>query len=297
MALDAAQHRSGKGSGDENFPVASWMVAPHHRRPILAFYEFVRIADDIADHATLAPADKLAHLNSLEVSLLGRNQDNAAGVELRAALAERGLSPQHAQDLLHAFRQDVTKNRYRDWDDLIDYCRYSAMPVGRFVLDVHGEDRATWPASDNVCAVLQIINHLQDCVKDYRNLDRVYIPLDALQAAGANVEMLNASRASPQLLACLHELADRTRATLERGLQLPAQIKDLRLSLEIAAIVNLARHFVRLLRTRDPMSENVRLGKMGVAGIGLLGAGKGLLRRMLFSSGPRSRHSESTVNR
>ena len=112
MSFDAAQHRSGKGSGDENFPVASWLVAPQHRRPILAFYEFVRIADDIADHATLPERDKLAHLDWLEASLLGRDDDNASGVVLRAALAERGLSPQHAQDLLKAFRQDVTKHRY-----------------------------------------------------------------------------------------------------------------------------------------------------------------------------------------
>ena len=120
----------------------------------------------------------------LEASLLGRDDHNAAGIALRAALAERNLSPQHAQDLLKAFRQDVTKHRYADWDELIDYCRYSAMPVGRFVLDVHGESRSTWAASDNVCAVLQIINHLQDCVKDYRALDRVYIPLDALEGGG-----------------------------------------------------------------------------------------------------------------
>ena len=209
MTLDAAQHRSGKGSGDENFPVASWLVAPQHRRPILAFYEFVRIADDIADHATLPEQDKLAHLDRLEASLLGRDDHNAAGIALRAALAERSLSPQHAQDLLKAFRQDVTKHRYADWDELIDYCRYSAMPVGRFVLDVHGESRSTWAASDNVCAVLQIINHLQDCVKDHRALDRVYIPLDALKAAGTSVEALDAPRATPQLLACLHGLADR----------------------------------------------------------------------------------------
>ena len=281
MSLDAAQHRSGKGSGDENFPVASWVVAPPHRRPILAFYEFVRIADDISDHATMRPDDKLAHLDSLEGSLLGHNTDNAAGVTLRAALAERNLSPQHAQDLLCAFRQDVTKLRYRDWDDLIDYCRYSAMPVGRYVLDVHGESRATWPASDNVCAVLQIINHLQDCVKDYRNLDRVYVPLDALNAAGSHVEALDAARATPELLSCLHGLADRTGVMLEEGSHLPAQIKDLRLSLEIAAIVTLARHFVRLLRTRDPLPENVRLGKLGVAGVGLAGVAKGLFHRML----------------
>jgi squalene synthase HpnC len=292
MTIDAAQLRSGKGSGDENFPVASWLVAPPHRRPILSFYEFVRIADDIADHATLPQADKLAHLDSLEGSLLGHNQDNAAGVTLRAALAERNLSPQHAQDLLTAFRQDVTKNRYADWDDLIGYCRYSAMPVGRFVLDVHGESRATWAASDKVCAVLQIINHLQDCAQDYRKLDRVYIPLDALEAAGSNVAALDAPRATPALLVCLHGLAQRTGAMLEEGSALPAQIADRRLSLEIAAIITLARRFVRILRERDPLGDNVRLGKLGVAAYGALGAAKGLFG--YFGRGPRP---ESAVSR
>ncbi len=289
MTLDAAQHRSGKGSGDENFPVASWVVAPQHRRPIMAFYEFVRIADDIADHATLAQADKLAHLDRMEASLLGRHDGEAAGVTLRAALAERNLSPQHAQDLLRAFRQDVTKHRYADWDELIDYCRYSAMPVGRFVLDVHGESRSTWPASDNVCAVLQIINQLQDCVKDYRALDRVYVPLDALAASGSRVEALEQPRASPQLLACLHGLAGRTGVMLEQGAALPLQISDRRLSLEISAIVTLARHFVKLLRERDPLSENVRLGKFGVAAFGALGVAKRLFGRLVGSSGAVSR--------
>jgi squalene synthase HpnC len=285
MSLDAAQWRSGKGSGDENFPVASWLVEARHRRPVLAFYEFVRIADDIADHPQLRPDEKLAHLDGLEASLLGRDDRNPAGVTLRAALLERKLSPQHAQDLLRAFRQDVTKLRYRDWDDLIDYCRYSAMPVGRFVLDVHGENRATWPASDNVCAVLQIINHLQDCVLDYRNLDRVYVPLDALAAADSAVEELRGPRATPQLLACLHGLAERTDAMLEAGSHLPKQIKDRRLALEIAAIVTLARHFVQLLRHRDPLSENVRLGKLGVAAVGALGAAKEFFERLVRSPG------------
>jgi hydroxysqualene synthase len=281
MTVDASQLRSGKGSGDENFPVASWLVAPQHRQAVLAFYEFVRIADDIADHANLKPDEKLAHLDRMEQSLLGRDDSNAAGVTLRAVLAERNLSQQHAQDLLRAFRQDVTKLRYDDWDDLIGYCRYSAMPVGRFVLDVHGESRATWPASDKVCSVLQIINHIQDCVQDYRNLDRVYIPRDMMAAAGCSVEALGAPKSSPELLVCLHALADCTGVMLEQGIMLPAQIADIRLSLEIAAIVNLARHFVALLRIRDPLSENVRLGKFGVAGIGLLGAAKGLLDRFL----------------
>ena len=162
---------------------------------ILAFYEFVRVADDIADHATLSAAEKARAARPAGGDLLGQGDDNAEAVRLRAALAERGLPPRHAQDLLTAFRMDVTKLRYRDWDDLIHYCSYSAMPVGRFVLDVHGESRATWPANDALCAALQIINHLQDCGKDFRDLNRVYIPLDAFAAAGASAGAARASRA------------------------------------------------------------------------------------------------------
>jgi squalene synthase HpnC len=280
MSLDAAQLRSGKGQGDENFPVAK-MVAGRHRRAVLAFYEFVRIADDISDHPGLSANEKLAHLDSMEASLLGQNDEHACGVALRAALAERDLSPQHAQDLLRAFRQDVTKLRYSNWDELIDYCRYSAMPVGRYVLDVHGESRSNWAASDNICAALQVINHLQDCVRDYRNLNRVYIPLDALSSAGASVEALGGPRATPQLRACLHGLAQRTGVMLEAGAALPVQVQDARLALGLSATVTLARHFVKLLRERDPLSERVRMGKMGVAAVGLLGATRGLFNRLV----------------
>ena len=185
MSAAAEAVSSGKGHRDENFPVASWLIAPHHRPIILAFYRFVRAADDVADHASLPPEEKLALIDRLERSLLGREDSEPAGVALRDALMLRRLPPRHALDLLSAFRLDVTKHRYVDWDDLMDYCAFSAMPVGRFVLDVHGEARSTWPASDALCAALQVINHLQDCGKDYRDLDRVYIPGDAFAAAGS----------------------------------------------------------------------------------------------------------------
>ena len=94
------------------------------------------------------------------------------------------MPPRHALDVLIAFRMDVTKLRYENWDDVIHYCRYSAMPVGRFMLDVHGESTSTWAASDALCAGLQINNHLQDCAKDYKNLNRVYLPRDAMAACG-----------------------------------------------------------------------------------------------------------------
>ncbi len=112
----AGELRSGKGHRDENFPVASHLVHPRFRAPILAFYEFVRVADDIADHAALPPDQKLALLDRLEGSLLGSNDADPEGVQLRAIVAERSLTPRHAQDLLNAFRLDVTKLRYANWD-------------------------------------------------------------------------------------------------------------------------------------------------------------------------------------
>src|SRR5262249_13355884 len=153
------------------------------------------------------------------------------------------------------------KLRYRDWDDLMNYCTYSAMPVGRFVLDVHGEDHSTWPANDALCAALQIINHLQDCQKDYRDLDRVYVPVDALAAAGATVEELGREQSSPALRRCLHGLAVRTGGLLDHSAAFSPSIRDLRLALEVAVIQTLARRLVALLTTRDPLSERVHLGK------------------------------------
>src|SRR6185369_16317675 len=121
--------QSGKGHHDENFPVASFLIAPKYRAPVLAFYKFVRAADDVSDSPSAAPDEKLALLEQMRRSLVGESDVVAEGVALRTILAERGLSAVHALDLLEAFRRDCTKLRYQGWDDLIDYCRYSAMPV------------------------------------------------------------------------------------------------------------------------------------------------------------------------
>jgi len=252
---------------DENFPVASLLIAPQHRAPILAFYRFVRAADDVADSPVLAPQEKIARLDLLEAGLLG---DEDAGVEastLRTALAARNLAPRHAQDLLTAFRTDATKLRYRDWDDLIGYCTYSAMPVGRFVLDVHGEDRRTWPASDALCAALQIINHLQDCGKDYRSLDRVYIPRDAMERHRVKLEELGAERASPALRNCVRDVAARTRELLHEAAPFSMMIDDLRLAMEVAVIQRLAVDLVGRLMQRDPLSELVHHNGAEVVGL------------------------------
>ena len=275
----AAELRSGKTYRDENFPVASWIIHPRHRALILAFYNFVRTADDIADHATLAPGDKIAYLDLMESELLGKGDSQPEAVNLRRALAERAMSPRHALDVLIAFRMDVTKLRYENWDEVIHYCRYSAMPVGRFMLDVHGESVSTWPASDALCVGLQINNHLQDCAKDYKDLDRVYLPRDALAAAGASVEMLGQPRAPAPLLQCLHSLAVKTEALLDDSRSLAAEVRDVRLGIEISVIQSFAQAIVGMLKVRDPLSERVHLSPIELIGRSIAGVAGEMARR------------------
>lgn len=275
----AREHRSGKGHKDENFPVASFVIEARHRGLILAFYEFVRIADDIADHAGLSPDEKLAQLDRLEAELLGSGGGQAEALSLRDALAARGMSAQHPCDVLTAFRMDVTKLRYADWNELLHYCSYSAMPVGRFVLDVHEESKSTWPASDALCAALQIINHIQDCGDDYRNLDRVYVPQDAMQASGMTVEMIAADRASPQMIAALRGMSAGTERLLTESLALAPQVNNMRLALEIGVIQTYAARILDMLKSRDPLRERVHLNKWEIMGLGLASLAGGLCRR------------------
>jgi len=262
---DATALQSGKDHRQENFPVASFLIAPRHRPAVMAFYRFVRFGDDIADHPTAAPSEKLRLLDEMRATLVGESDASPEGVGLRTILASRDLSPVHALDLLEAFRRDVTKLRYHDWDDLLDYCRRSAMPVGRFVLDVHGESKDSWPANDALCAALQVINHLQDCGKDYRDLDRVYLPLDAL--GDVPVTALAASAASPALQGVIAALARKNAELLQKSRVFAGQIRDARLALEVDLIQTLAQDLNRKLTRRDPLSQKVHHSKMTVAAL------------------------------
>jgi squalene synthase HpnC len=263
--VSVAELRSGKGHKDENFPVASVLIAPKNRAPVLAFYNFVRAADDVADNPKASADEKLALLEQMRASLTGESDAIPEGVALRRILAERGLSPVHALDLLEAFRRDCIKLRYRDWADLIDYCRYSAMPVGRFVLEVHGESQSLWPANDALCAALQVINHLQDCGKDYRELDRVYIPEPLLAEAGLDVSALADRRAGPALAGVIAALAKRNAELLDTSRVFSRAVRDRRLALEVDLIQTLADDLNTRLLTRDPLSQTVHHSKGDVA--------------------------------
>lgn len=282
--IAAGELRSGKTHRDENFPVASRIIHPRHRALILAFYNFVRTADDIADHATLGATEKLALLDELDAGLIGQGPAQQEAVALRQALAERGMPPRHARDVLIAFRMDVTKSRYETWDELIHYCSYSAMPVGRFMLDVHGESTMTWAASDALCAALQINNHLQDCGKDLRDLDRYYIPEETFRRHKASPDDLKAPRASAPLLACIRELAERTHALLRQSEALAVQVADTRLGCEIAVIEAYAKRIVTLLKVRDPLSERVHLSKVETLGLAASAVAGEMARRAFGGS-------------
>ncbi len=257
---------SGKDRGDENFPVGSVLVSRRLRPHVHAFYAFARNADDIADSAVLAADDKLMRLDVMAAVLSGeRPQGSPSGAGLRASLAATGVSARHAGDLLDAFRQDAAKTRYASWDELSDYCRLSAMPVGRHVLDLHHEAHDTWPASDALCAALQVLNHLQDGSKDLAALDRCYLPQDMLEAAGSGVEELRGAAATPGLRQVFDQLLDRCDALNAEAAELPRRVRDRRLRLETAVISGLSHRLAARLRRGDPVATRVKLTRADAA--------------------------------
>jgi hydroxysqualene synthase len=262
---------SGKDRGDENFPVGSRLIRPDLRPHVHAFYTFARNADDIADSATLAPEEKLARLDVMEAVLLGRDeQGSPSALALRQSLAQTGVTPVHASELLIAFRLDATKQRYATLAELYDYCRYSASPVGRYVLDLHGEDHTTHAPSDALCCALQVLNHLQDCAADLAMLDRCYLPEDLLAEFGASVGDLRRSAATPALRKVFDSLLHRVERMTHFAANLPRRTRDRRLRLETAVIVGLARRLADRLARRDPVAAPVKLTRCDFAASALV---------------------------
>ena len=275
---------SGKGAGDENFPVGSWLLPRRLRPHVAAYYAFARAADDIADNGALDPAEKVARLDRFKAAVTGAAPDDpelAKAHRLRRSLQETGVPVRHAVDLLHAFKMDATKLRYRDWDDLMGYCELSANPVGRFLLDLHGEDRAIYPASDALCSALQVLNHMQDLQADYRRLDRVYLPLGWLEAEGLDVSVLDGPRTEAPLRRAIDRCLDNTAALLADARPLMAQLRSRHLALESGAIHRLAVALEARLRSQDPLAGRVEVGGPAFLGHAARGALGTLLRRLL----------------
>jgi farnesyl-diphosphate farnesyltransferase len=251
---------SGKGRHDENFPVGSQLIARKYRDPIHRYYSFARNADDIADSPSLSAEQKIARLDIMQDVLLGRLQTGSpSAAALRVSLSRTGITPNHATDLLIAFRQDATKLRYATIDELCQYCSLSAMPVGRYVLDVHGESHDCYPSSDALCMSLQIINHIQDCAQDLAELNRCYLPQALLDHFGASVEDLRSPAETPALRRVFTALLDRVEQMNRAASKLPRLVRDRRLRTETGIIHGLATRLTNRLMRNDPLASRVKL--------------------------------------
>ena len=278
---------SGKAARDENFPVGSWLLPARLRPHIATFYAYARAIDDVADNPALSPDDKIARLDGFANAVTGGDNPEPAfrkAHAIRRSLAETRVTPRHCVDLTLAFKQDAVKLRYDDWDDLMGYCILSAAPVGRYLVDLHGESPAAYPASDALCNALQVLNHLQDCGDDYRALHRVYLPGDWMSSAGAGVEALAQGEASAPLRRVLDRCLDQTERLLKTADALPGHLRNLRFAMEAAVIVAIAWRLSAELRRRDPLSERVVLTKAQYAACCARGIGRALLDRVLRRS-------------
>ena len=250
-----------KGAGDENFPVASKLLPAWSRPHVKAFYAFARAADDVADDPDLTPAAKLQVLDAMNTQIdAGAAHPYAEVDELMQSLEESGVTSQHAKELLSAFMRDVEQPRTQDWVGLMAYCRFSAAPVGRYLIDllggVEGDDPA---ASDALCSALQILNHLQDVRSDLERLDRVYVPANWMMVHGVNVEDLRADRCTPALRAVFDLMLDGVEGLLVAAKPLPRQIRSKALAREAGGVLAVAWRLARALRRQDPLAERVEL--------------------------------------
>ena len=256
------KNQATKTSKDENFPVANLLTTPIYRPHIETFYRCVRTADDIADHPVLTPQEKLDKLELFEAILNGSTKDKTVFAEAYQHLesvCETNVSIEHALNLLQAFKLDVNKSRYRNWSELVNYCRYSAAPVGHYLLELHGESPDLRRHTDRLCISLQIINHLQDCKKDLIDLDRVYIPLDWITKEGADIESLCGKFLTPEMRRVIFRLLVRNRELVEGAYSGLFFIKNYRLRLNSLTILFIAKYLNHNLRKKDPIANDVKL--------------------------------------
>jgi len=244
----------------ENFPVASWLCPPAMREAVVAIYHFARTADDIADEGDLAWEQRLSELKAyrlaLEDTLQGRRRDPDAPWShifglLASAHARHHLPPAPLHDLLDAFEQDVRNPAYTSRDELLDYCRRSANPIGRLLLHLHGVNREVLiTMSDRVCTALQLINFWQDLSIDLAR-DRVYIPKQDAAAHGVpwppGSGDLSCKQGERALVA---DLCDWASATMHEGARLPLEIGG-RLGLELRLVVQGGLRVLEKIRRMD----------------------------------------------
>lgn len=285
MTSSSGQHvetPSGKDTDYENFPVGSWLLPAALRPHIACYYRFARAIDDIADNPELSADVKIERLDGFEGAIRGQkisSPEYLTGQKMRESLIQTSVPEKHCLDLITAFKQDAVKNRYENWDELVDYCLLSAAPVGRYLIDLHGGTRIGYDPSDALCIALQVINHLQDCQEDFQLMDRVYIPQDLMRAEGIQVEVLNNSVTSDALRRVLDQVLTETGLLMPEARNLPSGLNSRRLAMESQAIIKIAEKLIDRLKSGDPLATRIKLPKMSYVWCCIMGVAGGLTVR------------------
>lgn len=221
----------------ENFPVGSRFIPKKYREVIHLIYAFARVADDIADEGNAAPAVKIEKLNQWERMLLLSVEGNASDEffkKLSIVIKQFRLEVRHLQDLLVAFRKDAENLQYETFNDVLQYCKYSANPIGRLMLEIFQcSNETTIPLSDKICTALQLTNFWQDISVDTRR-NRFYIPLGELQAYKLSLDNVKNRDTFPPFRLLMKHQVERTEKLFEEGKELFYHVpEDFRLELQL----------------------------------------------------------------
>jgi len=258
------ESRIDSARAQENFPVASKLLPPQWRRPILDFYAFIRGMDEIADDPALKREEKRDQLRVIRLAL----QEDQPEMLPKWALPyyermQAGTwSKTYGDTLWEAFWQDTEKLRYRNFDEVLAYCQKSAVPVGRAVLEITKEPQPKLAAADALCTALQLLDHLQDVRGDYQRLGRIYLPQDWMAAEGLGEKVLEKAETGPKLHKLFAQWLDEVDKLLRQAGNLPRSIRHRGLRWELRIILALARGLSRKLRHSDPMARRVRLSNL-----------------------------------
>ena len=219
----------------ENFPVVSFLIPKMIRKDVAIIYRFARTADDIADEGMQNPEERLSKLNEFEnrfTELLSGNFVSPFEQALYTTIQSKNLTVESFYNLLRAFRQDITKNRFIDYNDLLAYCNNSANPVGRLILELNNiRDKEAFACSDKICTALQLANFWQDAAIDYKK-GRIYLPQDEMAEFNVAETVFELNENNLNLKALLKSNVDRTRALFDEGKQLTKYLSG-RLKFEI----------------------------------------------------------------
>lgn len=225
----------------ENFPVASWLLPRELCRPIAVIYAFARTADDFADEGHYNEAQRLSLLHDYgeKLNLLerGETQEDPVFIALADVITRHQLPLSLFHDLLSAFAQDVTKRRYANFSELLDYCRRSANPVGRLLLHLSGNaSEENMQLSDKICSALQLINFYQDLAQDFNENERIYLPEEEMRRYGVGSEHFAVRSEEKEMVELFQFQVARARGMMLEGRPLGKRLKG-RFGLEIRLII------------------------------------------------------------